>query len=96
MHLNNGDEQNIQLGKVNYIENSDYNLFIPQCMRRAINELWLVAATATCIVIVTIVETHRLIIDVCVSEYILLKVFWSEQFLLNVLCHKDNTEYHML
>jgi len=25
MHLNNGDEQNIQLEKVNYIDNSDQN-----------------------------------------------------------------------
>jgi len=39
MHLNNGVEQNIQLGKVNYIDNSDNNLFIPQCMMGAINEL---------------------------------------------------------
>jgi len=37
--LNNDDEQDIQLGKVNYIDNSDYNLFIPQCMMGAINEL---------------------------------------------------------
>ena len=71
MHLNNGEEQNIQLGKVNYIDNSDHNLFIPQCMMGAINELWLVAATATCFIIVTIVEIHRLIIDVCVlNEFI--------------------------
>jgi len=39
MHLNNGDEQNIQLGEVNYIDNSDHNLFILQCMIGAINEL---------------------------------------------------------
>jgi len=39
MLLNNGDEQNIQLGKVNYIDISDHNLFIPQCMMGAINEL---------------------------------------------------------
>jgi len=63
MHLKNGDEQNIQLGKVNY--NSDHNLFIPQCMMGAINELWLVATRIT---IVTMVEIHRLIIDVCVSK----------------------------
>jgi len=59
MHLNNGEEQNIK--KVNYIDNSDHNLFIPQCMMGAINELWLVA---TRIIIVTTVE----IIDVCVSK----------------------------
>jgi len=59
MHLNNGEEQNIQ--KVNYIDNLDHNLFIPQCMMGAINELWLVA---TRIIIVTTVE----IIDVCVSK----------------------------
>jgi len=39
MHLNNGDEQKIQLGKANFIDNSDYNLFIPQCMMGAINEI---------------------------------------------------------
>jgi len=39
IHLNNGDEQNIQLGKGNYIDISDHNLFIPQCMMGAINEL---------------------------------------------------------
>lgn len=39
MNLNNGDEQNIQLGKGNYLVNSDHNLFIPQCMMGAINEL---------------------------------------------------------
>jgi len=39
MHLNNGDEQNIQLGKVNYIDNSDHNLCIPQCMMGDIDEL---------------------------------------------------------
>jgi len=65
MHLNNGDEQNIQLGKENYINNSDHNLFILQCMMGDINELWLVA---TIIIIVTIIEIHRLIIDVCVSK----------------------------
>jgi len=39
MHLNNGDEQNIQLGKINYFDNSDHNLFIQQCMKGAINEV---------------------------------------------------------
>jgi len=39
MLLNDGDEQNIQFGKVNYIDNSDHNLFIPQCMMGDINEL---------------------------------------------------------
>jgi len=39
MHLNNIDKQNIQLGKVNYIDSSDHNLFILQCMMGAINEL---------------------------------------------------------
>jgi len=39
MLLNNGDEQNIQLGKVNYIDNSNHNLFILQCMMGAIIEL---------------------------------------------------------
>jgi len=39
MHLNNGDEQTIQFEIVNYIDNSDYNLFIPQCMMGDINEL---------------------------------------------------------
>jgi len=39
MHLNNGDDENSKLGKVNYIDNSDHNLFIPQCMMGAINEL---------------------------------------------------------
>jgi len=68
MHLNNGDEQNTQLGKVHYIDNSDHNLFIPQCMMGASNEFWLVATNATCIITVTIVGIHRLIIDVCVSK----------------------------
>jgi len=36
--LNNGDEQNIQLVKVNYIDNSDHNLFLLQCLMGAINE----------------------------------------------------------
>jgi len=39
MRFNNGDKQNIQLGKVNYIDNSNHNLFIPQWMMEAINEL---------------------------------------------------------
>jgi len=39
MLLNNGDEYNIQVGKVNYIDNSDHNLFKPQCTMGAINEL---------------------------------------------------------
>jgi len=39
MLLNDGDEQNIKLGKVNYIDNSDHNLFTPQCMMGDINEL---------------------------------------------------------
>jgi len=65
MHLNNGDEQTIQLEIVNNIDNSDYNLFIPQCMMGDINELWLVAKR---IIIVTLVEILRLIINVCVSK----------------------------
>jgi len=39
MLLNNGDEKNIQVGKVSYIDNSDHNLFKSQCMMGAINEL---------------------------------------------------------
>jgi len=38
MLLNYGDQQNIQLGKVNYMDNSHHNLFIPQWMMGAINE----------------------------------------------------------
>jgi len=65
-------------------------------MMGAINELWLVSATATCIIIVTIVEIHRLIIDVCVSQLTILKVFWSEQCKLNILNCKKNTDNHIL
>jgi len=38
MCLNNGDKQNIRLGKGNYKDNSDHNLFITQCMMGAMNE----------------------------------------------------------
>ena len=65
-------------------------------MMGAINGLWLVAATATCFIIVTIVEIHRLIIDVCVSKYIHLKVFRLELCLLNILDYMKNTENHVL
>jgi len=65
MLLNDGDEQNIQLGKVNYIDNSDHNLFIPQCMMGDINELWLVATRT---INVTTIEIDWLIIDLCVSK----------------------------
>jgi len=93
MHLNNGDEQNNQLGKVNYIDNSDNNLFKPQCMMGAINKLWLVAATAKCMIIVTIVEIHRLIIDVCVS-----KVIWKyfDQNNVYEIFWIKKTDNHML
>jgi len=38
MNLNNGDKQNIQLGKGNYLDNSDHNLFKPHCIMGTMNE----------------------------------------------------------
>jgi len=62
MNLNNGDKKNI-LGKGDSQDNSYFNLFILNHF-----DWWRPEWTATCLIIVTIVENHTLIIDVCVSK----------------------------
>ncbi len=67
VNLSNGESKNKNTKTMQL-----HNLFMSQCMLGAMDELWLVHpecnATWICLISVTIVEIHMLILDVCVSK----------------------------